>query len=110
MTMMTFLRIAATLLLGAASLTAFAVQRTFVASYGQDTNPCTLASPCRTFTQAMLNTDTNGEVLVLDSAGYGAFTITKSVSVIAPDGVYAGVSVFPGQHGIVVNGTGIEVT
>jgi hypothetical protein len=93
---MTFVRIAAALLLGAASLSASALQRTFVASFGNDANPCTLASPCRGFTRALTQTDPNGEVIVLDSAGYGAFTVTQSVSIVAPDGVYAGISVFSG--------------
>jgi hypothetical protein len=38
----------------------------------------------------------------LDSAGYGAFTITHAVSIIAPPGVYAGISVFSGT-GIRIN-------
>ena len=32
---------------------AFAVQRTFVASTGVDTNPCTLTQPCRGFAAAV---------------------------------------------------------
>ncbi len=38
-----------------------------------------------------------GEVIVLDSAGYGPVTITKSVSLIAPNGIYAGVTVSTGD-------------
>lgn len=49
----------------------------------------------------MTATSAVGEVIVLDSGGYGSMTITKSVSVIAPPGVYAGISVFSG-HGITV--------
>jgi hypothetical protein len=41
-------------------------------------------------------------VVVLDSAGYGAFTITQAVSIIAPPGVYAGITVFSGD-GITIN-------
>jgi hypothetical protein len=41
-------------------------------------------------------------VIVLDSAGYGPFTITQSVSITAPPGIYAGVSVFSGD-GIDIN-------
>jgi hypothetical protein len=33
-------------------------------------------------------------VVVLDSAGYGPFTVTQAVSITAPPGVYAGISVF----------------
>jgi hypothetical protein len=39
---------------------------------------------------------------VLDSGGYGPFTITQGVSITAPQGIYAGISVFSGT-GIVVN-------
>ncbi|MBK6337038.1 MAG: right-handed parallel beta-helix repeat-containing protein [Betaproteobacteria bacterium] len=77
-------------------------QRTFVASYGDDLNPCTLQLPCRAFLAAMLQTNPGGEVIVLDSAGYGPVTITKAVSVIAPPGVYAGMSPTAGVDGIVV--------
>ena len=77
-------------------------QRRFVASNGIDTNDCSLATPCRSFGAAMLKTSSGGEIVVLDSAGYGPVVITQPVSIIAPPGVYAGVSVFSGT-GIVVN-------
>jgi hypothetical protein len=83
-------------------LPAFAAQRTFVASDGVDTNPCTLNLPCRGFAAAILLTDPNGEIIVLDSAGYGIVTINKAVSIVAPPGVYAGVSVFAAQDGVTV--------
>jgi parallel beta helix pectate lyase-like protein len=81
------------------------VQRTFVsAASGVDTNPCSRALPCRNFAAAMIQTQTGGEVVVLDSGGYGTFVITKSVSVEAPAGVFAGISVLVGTtYGINVN-------
>ncbi len=92
------------LLLGALPLAAQAAQRTFVASSGADTNPCSLAAPCRSFATAVAAVADHGEVIVLDSAGYGAVTITKPLSIIAPQGVYAGISVFSGA-GITVDGS-----
>jgi len=83
-------------------------QRTFVASNGADTNSCSLAAPCRSFGTAVAAVADHGEVIVLDSAGYGAVTITKSVSIIASPGVYAGISVFSGA-GITVDGSGTLV-
>ena len=83
-------------------------QRTFVASNGADTNSCALTSPCRSFGTAVAAVAAGGEVIVLDSAGYGAATIAKSVSIISPPGIYAGVSVFSGA-GITVNGASIKV-
>jgi hypothetical protein len=80
-----------------------AIQRTFVASIGIDSNPCTLQLPCRGFAAAILLTDPNGEIIVLDSAGYGVVTVNKPISIISPQGVYAGVSVFAGQDGVTVS-------
>ena len=77
-------------------------QRTFVASTGNDANPCSITSPCRGFAAAVALTNAGGEVIVLDSAGYGPVAITQSVSIIAPAGVYAGISVTTGD-GITVN-------
>jgi len=88
-----------------------AAQRTFVASYGLPGNTalnCSVANPCRAFSDAISVTIAGGEVIVLDSAGYGPVTITQSVSIIAPPGVYAGISVFSGD-GITVNTAGIDV-
>lgn len=78
-------------------------QRTFVASYGSDTNACSPAFPCRSIDIAIGQTKPFGEVIILDSAGYGNFTVGQAVSIIAPAGVYAGISVFFGV-GVVVAG------
>ncbi len=86
-----------------------ATQRTFVSSVGSDANACAIATPCRSFAAAMTHTDPNGEIIVLDSAGYGSVVIDRSVSITAPAGVYAGVSVFPGDDGIKIAGGGIDV-
>jgi hypothetical protein len=72
-------------------------QRTFVSGLGSDSNPCSRPAPCRTFGQAIMGTAAGGEVIVLDSAGYGPVTITQSISITAPPGVYAGISVFSGN-------------
>ena len=46
---------------------------------------------------------------MLDSAGYGTATIAKSVSIIAPSGIYAGVTV-SGSSGLTINaGPGVVV-
>ena len=83
---------------------ACAAQRTFVASYGVDTNACSLIQPCRTFTQALTLTASGGEIIALDSAGYGPVTIGQSVSIIAAPGVYAGITASGGLNGIDVTG------
>ena len=91
---------------------ATAVQRAFVASYGTSGNTsfgCSLTKPCRAFSEALGLTSSGGEVIVLDSAGYGPATISQSVSIIAPAGVHAGISVFAGSNGIDIPGGGIRV-
>ncbi len=87
----------------AAHRAAALAQRTFVsAGSGNDANPCTRTSPCRNFAAAIAQTSPGGEVIALDSGGYGTVTINQAVSLIAPAGVYAGISVFSGD-GITVN-------
>jgi hypothetical protein len=71
-------------------------QRTFVSGLGNDLNPCSRPAPCRTFSQAISQTGAGGEVYVLGTAGYGPFTVTKAVSIVA-QGVSAGISVFSGD-------------
>jgi hypothetical protein len=85
------------------------IQRTFVSANGNDTNPCTNALPCRSFGHAIGQTNAGGEIVVLDSAGYGRVTINKSVTIVAPPGVYAGISVFPGTNGVDIATPGIDV-
>jgi len=98
-------RVHATLLVAGAVLAfvcavgpaAAASQRTFVSTAGVDNPACSVASPCRTFMGAVAATTKRGEVIVLDSGGYGQIIITQSISIIAPPGVYAGVSVSSGD-------------
>jgi hypothetical protein len=67
--------------------------RTFVSGHGSDTNPCSLTAPCRSFAQALTQTNAGGEITILDPAGYGSVTIGKSVSIVN-DGIgEAGVTV-----------------
>jgi parallel beta helix pectate lyase-like protein len=76
----------------AAALPAAAVPRVFVSGLGNDANPGSLTSPKRSFASALTVTDPGGEIIVLDSAGYGPVTINQSVSIICPLGVYAGIT------------------
>jgi hypothetical protein len=57
--------------------------RVFVSGLGLDTNPCTTTQPCRTFQQAYNTAAVNGEIDVLDPAGYGPLTITHGISIQA---------------------------
>jgi hypothetical protein len=95
------------------SLPAQAVlQRVYVSAIsGNDANTatgCPASAPCRWFSTAVSAVDSGGEVVVLDSGAYGAVTITKSVSLIAPEGVYGGITVFSGA-GVTVATAGVNV-
>jgi hypothetical protein len=85
---------------------AHARDRVFVASYGNDANPCTFGSPCKTFQAAVGAVAAAGEVTAIDSAGFGPINITKSVTITSPDGVEAGIVPNPGSPGIFINTTG----
>src|SRR5881628_3075459 len=75
--------------------------RTWVSGVGDDANPCSRTAPCKTFAGAISKTATGGEINVLDPGGFGAVTITKSIT-ISSEGFEAGVLV-SGTNGIIVN-------
>jgi hypothetical protein len=88
-----------------------AVQRVFVASFGNDANTatnCNFGNPCRGFTAAMTVVDPGGEVVALDAAGYGAVVITKSVTLTANPGFYAGISASTG-NAVTIATAGVNV-
>lgn len=78
--------------------------RTWVSGVGDDANPCSRTAPCKTFAGAISKTATAGEINCIDPGGYGAVTITKSITIDCT-GVQAGVLV-SGSNGIVVNDLG----
>jgi hypothetical protein len=55
--------------------------RTWVSGVGDDANPCSRTAPCKTFAGAISKTAAGGEINCLDPAGFGAVTITKSISI-----------------------------
>src|SRR6185295_2163486 len=55
--------------------------RTWVSGVGDDANPCSRTAPCKTFAGAISKTATDGEIDALDPGGFGAVTITKSVTI-----------------------------
>ena len=85
-----------------------AQQRVFVSGTGDDSNPCTRTSPCRNFQRGHDAVAPGGEVVALDSAGYGQVTITKSVT-ITGEGVMAGITAASGTNGISIATAGITV-
>ena len=75
--------------------------RTWVSGVGDDVNPCSRTAPCKTFAGAISKTATGGEISVLDPGGFGAVTITKSIT-INGDGTLAGI-LAAGTNGIIIN-------
>jgi hypothetical protein len=55
--------------------------RTWVSGVGDDANPCSRTAPCKTFAGAISKTALNGEINCLDPGGFGAITITKSITI-----------------------------
>jgi hypothetical protein len=64
-----------------ASMAQAQASRTWVSGVGDDANPCSRTAPCKTFAGAISKTAACGEINVLDPGGYGAVTITKSITI-----------------------------
>src|SRR5438874_1763423 len=76
---------------------------TFVSGLGNDGNPCTRTQQCLTFTRALAQTFSGGEIDVLDPGGYGPVTITKAISIVA-DGIGpVGIKPAAGANAITIN-------
>ena len=65
----------------------------FVASFGNDGNDGSRGSPKRNFQAAHNAVAAGGQIVVLDTAGYGQLTITKSLAITVPPGVNGFVTV-----------------
>src|SRR3978361_1340781 len=55
--------------------------RTWVSGVGDDANPCSRTAPCKTFAGAISKTAIGGEINCIDPGGFGAVTITKSLTI-----------------------------
>lgn len=76
--------------LGISTLVNAQATRTWVSGVGDDANPCSRTAPCKTFAGAISKTAPHGEISVLDPGGFGAVTITKSIT-LNGDGTLAGI-------------------
>lgn len=84
-----------------ASMAQAQATRTWVSGVGDDANPCSRTAPCKTFAGAISKTAAGGEISVLDPGGFGAVTITKSIT-INGDGTLAGILASL-TNGVIVN-------
>ena len=90
-----------------ASIAQAQASRTWVSGVGDDANPCSRTAPCKTFAGAISKTAPCGEIDALDSAGFGAVTITKSIT-IDGTGVLAS-SLASLTTGIIINASATDV-
>jgi hypothetical protein len=75
--------------------------RTWVSGVGDDVNPCSRTAPCKTFAGAISKTASPGIINCLDPGGFGAVTITKSITLDCTGTLGSVLS--SGVQGIVVN-------
>jgi len=85
----------------AASISATTLAHTWVSGSGSDSNTCTFASPCATFTGALAKTVAGGMISAKDAGDFGAVTITQSVTI---DGSNLG-SIATNNVGVQINNT-----
>ncbi len=109
-----FLVFAVTLIvltLGLSSIANAQATRTWVSGVGDDANPCSRTAPCKTFAGAISKTATDGEIDCIDPGGFGAVTITKSIT-IDGNGTHGSI-LAAGTTGVIVNitsGTDVRKT
>src|ERR671939_1663914 len=93
--------IASLALLLCANIAQAQATRTWVSGVGDDANPCSRTAPCKTFAGAISKTADGGEIDCIDPGGFGAVTITKSVT-IDGGGTFASI-LAAGTNGVNVN-------
>jgi len=86
--------------------------RTWISGVGDDANPCSRTAPCKTFAGAISKTAAGGEIDCLDPGGFGAVTITKSMTLDCgggPGGTPGGI-LNTGTSGVTVNDGGANTS
>ncbi|HLN39319.1 MAG TPA: hypothetical protein VK337_16180 [Xanthobacteraceae bacterium] len=105
------------------------VGRTYVSAAGSDSNNCAnVVTPCRHFQAAVTATAAGGEVVALDPANYGSFTVSQAIAIegqgwsyISPPNSGSGITINAGGSTVVMRGllisgagatnsTGIQLT
>ena len=86
-----------------ASIAQAQATRTWVSGVGDDVNPCSRTAPCKTFAGAISKTAKDGEISVLDPGGFGAVTITKSITINGTHGAGYGSILAALTTGVIIN-------
>src|SRR5919198_1331708 len=82
--------------------------RTWVSGVGDDANPCSRTAPCKTYAGAISKTAKDGEISTLDPGGFGAVTITKSITINGTPGAGYGSILAALTNGVIVNITDVN--
>lgn len=78
--------------------------RTWVSGVGDDVNPCSRTAPCKTYAGAISKTARDGEISTLDPGGFGAVTITKSITINGTEGQgHGSILATLGTNGVNIN-------
>lgn len=85
------------------TLTQAQATRTWVSGVGDDVNPCSRTAPCKTFAGAISKTAINGEIDCLDPGGFGAVTLTKSITIDGTTGSGFGSILASSTNGVIIN-------
>jgi len=97
----------ATFMFATVSIAQAQASRTWVSGVGDDANPCSRTAPCKTWAGAISKTAACGEIDALDPGGFGAVTITKSITL---DGTGTFASILASLvNGIVINAAATDV-
>ncbi|MCA1632235.1 MAG: hypothetical protein LC785_00195 [Acidobacteria bacterium] len=76
--------------------------RTWVSGVGDDVNPCSRTAPCKTYAGAISKTAVHGEISTLDPGGFGAITITKSITIEGTQGQGYGSILHSATNGVTI--------
>ena len=97
----------ATFMFAAVSIAQAQASRTWVSGVGDDANPCSRTAPFKTWAGAISKTAACGEIDALDPGGFGAVTITKSITL---DGTGTFASILASLvNGIIINAASTDV-
>jgi hypothetical protein len=97
----------ATFMFATVSIAQAQASRTWVSGVGDDANPCSRTAPCKTWAGAISKTAACGEIDALDPGGFGAVTITKSITL---DGTGTMASILASlTTGIIINAAATDV-
>jgi hypothetical protein len=85
------------------------VFQTWVSSTGKDTGTCPVTAPCATFQYAHNQTSVGGTIHAASSGSYGPVSITKSINIIASDGIQAAIAVPNDGKGVTIDNASVSI-